>query len=227
MGAEWWSVVQVVAWIVERSDDAVERAARAKLVRSLEQLVPGLRPRSTTDDPPVTLAAAPAELLRTARARRITIYGRRGPDGPRPIAIGPEFRLSDRGGRISLGDEQMHRVGHVWIDLSVRADECKACWPPPAIVATGATESQVEPRADDETIKAWMGGEIVRRRNTDEPRDRDSMALAARLEFPGLGSTRSKELYAALDNKLKGKRGPKNRDPRKRDKGRRISGQNN
>ena len=69
---------------------------------------------------------------------------------------------------------------------------------------------------DDVTVKTWMAAEILKRRDTREQTDRDSIALAARDEFDGLGTVRSKELYTALDKTLKGKRGPK---------GPRISGQ--
>jgi hypothetical protein len=33
-GTGWWSVLQAIAWLVERSDAAVERTARLRLLRA-------------------------------------------------------------------------------------------------------------------------------------------------------------------------------------------------
>jgi hypothetical protein len=103
-----------------------------------------------------------------------------------------------------------------WDMLRVPSADALKVWPPqtesPASPSapSKAAPSAPEPAWDDRIVKTWMGGEILkRRRETGEQTDRDSIAMAARIKFDGLGTERSKKLYRALDKDLKGKRGPK------------------
>jgi hypothetical protein len=71
--------------------------------------------------------------------------------------------------------------------------------------------SPVESSVDDETVKTWMGGKIIERRNRGEPTDLPIMVNTARAEFSdqGLGERRARKIYSTLDKELKGKRGPR------------------
>ena len=68
-----------------------------------------------------------------------------------------------------------------------------------------------EAPVDDETIKAWMAGEVVSRRKRRERTSSPIIVAAARTEFRdrGLGERHARALYKTLDKKWKGKRGPR------------------
>jgi hypothetical protein len=128
--AEWWSVVQAIAWIVEGTSQAVERAASVRGIQGLQGL--RLRPTSRGDGPPVSLSAAPADLLRAARLGRLMIHGRQGVTSELqtvPVRYEDRAILNDLRGQLCFGDEKMQRAGQLWLDLSVRADECRRQWP--------------------------------------------------------------------------------------------------
>ena len=76
----WWTVVQAVVWIIRRNLLLVERASGIRTFAALQRLQE-LRPVSVGDDPPIPLAAAPAELNRAVKDGRVGIYGRRRGSG--------------------------------------------------------------------------------------------------------------------------------------------------
>jgi hypothetical protein len=136
---EWWSVVQAIAWLVERSDAAIERTAALHLLRALRFVVPALRARSFDGRPPVSLDAAPIELLAAVRRRRLVLRGRERGVGPQaPVPMLPDWRLQDRRNAVCVGGDDVYREGGFWSDLWLSADACRACWPgapapPPAV----------------------------------------------------------------------------------------------
>jgi hypothetical protein len=79
----------------------------------------------------VTLAAAPDELAQAWRARRIALYGREWGKGPsRSIRGLHDLCLRDHRGEVCLGDSGLYfDTRRFWSSLSVRADECRRCWP--------------------------------------------------------------------------------------------------
>ena len=130
--AKWWTVVQAITWIVWRRLLLVERAAGIRTIAALQRLQE-LRPVAVGDDPPISPAEAPAELVRAARDGRVAIHGRRGGSGKRDsIRLRGYLQapwLTDHGNEVCLTNEQMTRTGDYWTDLWVRSDECMAEWP--------------------------------------------------------------------------------------------------
>ena len=128
----WWSIPQAFVWIVTRSEPKVSRAGSLRTAASLLRMT-GIRPLSAPDEPPVTLAAAPDELVQAWRARRIALYGRARGKGPsRSIPRRGDLRFRDHRGEVCLGDRALYfDTRPFWSSLSVRAADCRRCWPTP------------------------------------------------------------------------------------------------
>jgi hypothetical protein len=128
----WWSIPQVFVWIVTRSESKVLRAGNLRTAASLLRMT-GIRSLSVPEEPPVTLAAAPDELVQAWQARRIALYGREGGKGPsRSIPGRGGLCLRDYRGEVCLGDRTLYFDARpFWSSLSVRADDCRRCWPAP------------------------------------------------------------------------------------------------
>lgn len=126
----WWSIPQAFVWIVTRSESKVLRAGRLRTAASLRRMT-GIRSLSASEEPPVTLAAAPDELVQAWQARRIALYGCEWGKGPsRSIPGRGGIRLRDYRGEICLGARTLHfDTRPFWSSLSVRADDCKRRWP--------------------------------------------------------------------------------------------------
>ncbi|GEP61290.1 hypothetical protein RSO01_84560 [Reyranella soli] len=143
--SEWWTAAQAIAWIVEGTSQAVERAAAVKGMDGLQRL--RLRPTSRWDGPPVSLAAAPAEMLRVARLGRLVIRGRHGVGSDLQAVPVRYEQMAFLDARLCFADEKNRRVGLLWVDLWARADECQRQWPgvPNAPVAPETKEKSVSP----------------------------------------------------------------------------------
>ena len=186
----WWSVPQALAWIVTRDESRVERASSLRSIASLQR-ASGLPPVSTGDGPPISLAAAPAELLRAARRRRVTVMGRLGQDEATPVPIRQDTRLWDHGGRPCLGDETMRRAGGLWSELWIRADECKACWPPPngrreALAVPSLRSASLSPKPTSAAMEAWYRLRMEGHDPQQPPPSREDDLKAAERHF-GIG----------------------------------------
>ena len=129
----WWSVPQALIWIVTRSESQVLRAASLRTIASVLRLT-GIRSRSGPEEPPVTLAATPDELAQAWQGRRIDLYGREWAKGPSRLIRGRSgLCLRDHRGEVCLGDRTLYFDSRrFWSSLSVRADDCRRCWPSPA-----------------------------------------------------------------------------------------------
>jgi hypothetical protein len=129
----WWSVPQAIVWIVTRSETQPLRADGVRTLAGVKRMK-GIRPESGRDEPPVSLAAAPNELLHAWRARRIRLVGRKwGKEPSRSIAARSDLRLREYRGETCLGYKTLYfDTNPFWSNLSVRADDCKRCWPAPA-----------------------------------------------------------------------------------------------
>jgi hypothetical protein len=57
--------------------------------------------------------------------------------------------------------------------------------------------------------EAWLRGEMVRRAKVGEKKDRDTMVVALRHEYPHVGERKARSLFTALPAELKERRGPK------------------
>ena len=128
----WWSVPQALVWIVTRSESQVLRAASLRTTASVLRLT-GIKSVSVPEEPPVTLAAAPDELTQAWQARRIALYGREWSKGPsRSIRGRSDLCLRDHQGEICFGGRTLYfDTRRFWSNLSVRADDCRRCWPSP------------------------------------------------------------------------------------------------
>ena len=128
----WWSLPQALIWIVTRSEPQVLRAAGLQTITSLARMA-RLKSLSALGEPPVKLAAAPDELIQAWQARRVALYGREwGKGSSRPIRRRLDLCLRDHHGEVCLGDKTLYfDVRPFWSSVSVRADDCKRCWPAP------------------------------------------------------------------------------------------------
>ncbi len=123
---------QAVVWIVTRSESQVLRADGVRTGAELGRMT-GMRRASGLDKPPVSLAAAPDELLQAWQAGRIALFGRKWGKEPSRSILGPSgLRLRDYRGEVCLGDRTLYFDKRpFWSNLSVRADDCKRCWAEP------------------------------------------------------------------------------------------------
>jgi hypothetical protein len=130
--SSWWSIPQVFVWIVTRNESKVSRAGSLRTAAGLLRMT-GIRPLSVPEDPPVTLTAAPDELVQAWQGRRIALYGRAWGKGPsRSIPGRGDLCLRDYRGEVCLGERTLYfDTRPFWSSLSVRADDCKRCWPAP------------------------------------------------------------------------------------------------
>jgi hypothetical protein len=129
----WWSVPEAIVWIVTRSESQLGRAHGVRTLAALERMK-GIRQTPGASEPPVSVAAAPAELMHAWRARRITLVGRKwSNESSRSIAARSGLNLRDYRGEVCLGNKTLYfDANPFWSNLSVRADDCKRCWPAPA-----------------------------------------------------------------------------------------------
>jgi len=132
LSSPWWSIPQAIVWIVTRSETQVLRADVVRTVAGLGRMT-GIRRASGLDEPPVSLSAAPDELLQAWQARRIALFGRKWSREPSRSILGRSgLRLRDYRGEVCLGDRTLYFDRRpFWSNLSVRADHCKRCWPEP------------------------------------------------------------------------------------------------
>jgi hypothetical protein len=208
----WWSVPQALVWIVSRSEALVERALSLTTIASLKQL--GLRPFSTGEGLPVTLNAAPNELIRAAIAEKISIYGEKysGPPGIELVPVRELFwpELFDINGLNGcwpciIEKRQLQPDRRAWTALLVRADDTRGFWP-----LKSESKDETDSGVSETIIDAWLRGEMATRRRVGELKDRDTMVVAVMTEFPGqLSKTRAKALFTAVPEDLKDKPGPK------------------
>jgi hypothetical protein len=210
----WWSIPQVFVWIVTRSESKVLRAGSLRTAASLRQMT-GIRPLSVPEEPPVTLAAAPDELVRAWQARRIALYGREWGKGPsRSIAARAGLRLRDYRSEICLGDRTLHFDIHpFWSSLSVRADACRRCWPTPLDqTARTSRPSRAARRPSDAEVLALIEEKRKAFRAEQKRAGRDVLLRAAMNHF-GLSRKVALDIWNSASRDRKGGR-PKKAKPR-------------
>jgi hypothetical protein len=159
--AQWWSIVQAVAWMVERSERAVERAMKVPLLRSLKRMTPRLVPTSTGDSPPISLDAAPGELLRAVREDRVTIRGQlRGVAELNTVPVQLGDKLQDHKGAPCIGGTDVYRGGRFWSGLFIRSEDCMRLWPAPVrtptVNGTGLAAAPLMP-SPEPPVNSWVG----------------------------------------------------------------------
>src|SRR5580704_11041803 len=114
----------------------------------------GIRSLSVLEEPPVTLAAAPDELVQAWHARRVALCRRGGGKGQsRSIPGRSGLCLRDYRGEVCLGERTLYfNTRPFWSSLSVRADDCRRCWPTPVDRKTRTARQSTAARrpSDDE-----------------------------------------------------------------------------
>ena len=121
MSSPWWSIPQAIIWIVTLSESQVLRADGVRTVVGLGRMT-GMRRASDLDEPPVSLSAAPDELLQAWQARRVALFGRKWGKEPSRLILGPRgLGLRDYRGEVCLGDRTLFFVRPpFWSSLSGR-----------------------------------------------------------------------------------------------------------
>jgi len=210
----WWSIPQVLMWIVTRSESKVLRAGSLQTAASLLRMT-GIRPLSLPEEPPVTLAAAPDELVQAWQARRLALYGRARGKGPsRSIPGRGGLCLRDYRGEVCLGDRTLYFDARpFWSSLSVRADDCRRCWPTPV----GQTARTSRPlaaarRPSDGEVLALIEEKRKAFRAERKRAGRDVLLRAAMNHF-GLSRKVALDIWNSAPRDRKGGR-PKNARPR-------------
>jgi hypothetical protein len=134
----------------------------------------------------VSLSAAPDELLQAWQARRIALFGRKWGKEPSRLILGLSgLRLRDYRGEVCLGDRTLYvDTRPFWSNLSVRADDCKRCWPEPASRTQPASGPAVsERRASDGEVRAFIEEERKALRAERKRAGRDVLLRAAMSHF--------------------------------------------
>jgi len=127
LSSPWWSIPQAIIWIVTRSESQVLRADGVRTVAGLGRMT-GMKWASDLNEPPVSLSAAPDELLQVWQARRIALFGRKWGKEPSRLILGLSGpHLRDYRGEVCLADKTLYIDTRLfWSNLSVRADDCLA-----------------------------------------------------------------------------------------------------
>ena len=215
MSSPWWSIPQAIIWIVTRSDSQVLRADGVRTVAGLGRMT-GVRRTSGLDEPPVSLTAAPDELLRARQARRIALFGCKWGKEPSRMILGPRgLGLRDYRGEACLGDRTHYfDTRPFWSNLSVRADDCKRCWPGPATRTQPASESLASTRCpSDGEVRAFIEEKRKALRAERKRAGRDVLLTAA-MSYFGLPRKVALDIWNGAPRDRKGGRPTKDKpDP--------------
>jgi hypothetical protein len=185
LSSPWWSIPQAIIWIVTRSESQVLRADGIRTVAGLRRLT-GMRRASGRDEPPISLAAAPDELLQAWQARHIVLFGRKwGKEPSRLILRISDLGLRDHRGEVCLGDRTLYFATRpFWSNLSVRADDCKRCWPEPATRTLPTSRPSVSARRpSDGEVRAFIEERRKALRAERKRAGRDVLLRAAMSHF--------------------------------------------
>ncbi len=196
-----------------RSESQLLRADGIRTIAGVGR-TKGIRAASGLDEPPVSLAAAPKELLQAWRVRRIAIFGGKwGKEPPGAIVRPSDLRLRDYRREVCLGDGPLYfDTDPFWSNLSVRAGDCKRCWPTPAAgKEPGSRPLAAARRASDSEVLAFMEEERQALRTERKRAGRDVLLRAAMNHF-GLSRKIALDVWKSAARYHKGGR-PKNVKP--------------
>jgi len=185
LSSPWWSIPQAIIWIVTRSESQVLRADGVPTVAGLGRMT-GVRRASSLDEPPVSLSAASDELLQAWQAGRIALFGRKwGKEPSRLIRRVSDLGLRDHRGEVCLGDRTLYfGTRPFWSNLSVRADDCKRCWPEPVTRKLPTSRPSVSgPRPSDSEVRAFIEEKRKALRAERKRAGRDVLLSAAMSHF--------------------------------------------
>ena len=213
LSSPWWSIPQAIIWIVTRSESQLRRADGVRTMAGVRRMK-GIRAASSLDEPPVSFTAAPNELLLAWRARHIALFGCKwGKEPSRSIARQSDLHFRDYSGEACLGDETLYFNTHpFWSNLSVRADDCKRCWPVPAAGKEPGSRSLVAAhRPSDGEVLAFTEEKRQVLRAERKRAGRDVLLGAAMIHF-GLSRKIALDIWNSAARDHKGGR-PKNAKP--------------
>jgi hypothetical protein len=212
----WWSIPQAIVWIVTRNDSQLLSAAGIPTIASVIRMK-SVGSSSTSCEPPVSLAAAADELLCAWRAGRIALVGRKWGKAPsRSISARSHIRFRDHNGEVCLGGATLYfNTRPFWSNLSVRADDCKRCWP-----MAGAEKLDSRPLAaarhpSDGEVLAFVDEKRQALRNERKGAGRDVL-LGAAMDHFGLSRKVALAIWNSAARDRKGGR-PKNTNPKRTD----------
>jgi hypothetical protein len=213
LSSPWWSIPQAIVWIVTRSDSQLLRADGVRTLAGIGKMK-GIRPASSLDEPLQSLAAAPNELLHAWRTRRIAIFGQKwGKELAGPIVGRSNLRFRDYRREVCLGDGTLYfDTNPFWSNLSVRADDCKRCWPAPfAKNMPSSRPLSAASRPSDSEVLAFMEEKRQALRAERKRAGRDVLLGAAMNHF-GLSRKTTLDIWNSAARDHKGGR-PKNAKP--------------
>lgn len=213
LSSAWWSIPQAIIWIVTCSESQLLRAEGVRTMAGVGKMK-RIGPASSLDAPPVSLVAAPNEVLLAWRARRIALFGCKwGTEPSRSIAGRSALHLRDHRGEVCLGDRTLHFDTHsFWSSLSVRADDCKRCWPAPAVGKEPSSRPLAAARRpSDSEVLAFMDEKRQALRMELKRAGRDVLLGAAMTHF-GLSRKIALDIWNSAARDHKGGR-PKNAKP--------------
>lgn len=204
---------QAIIWIVTRSESQLLRADGVWTMTGVRRMK-GIRAASSLDKPPVSLTASPNELLLAlARPTYCALWLQMGQEPSRSIGRQSDLHFRDYSGEARLGDETLYFNTHpFWSNLSVRADDCKRCWPMPAAGKEPGSRSFVAAhRPSGGEVLAFIEEKRQVLRAERKRAGRDVLLGAAMIHF-GLSRTIALDIWnsAARDHKC-GR--PKNAKP--------------
>jgi hypothetical protein len=212
----WWSIPQAIIWIVTRSETEVSRASGSNTISSLRRVI-GIRPLSDRQEPPVSLAAAPNDLLRAWQATHITLYGREwGKGRSRSIPTRSGLHLRDYRGEVCLGAPTLYfDTSRYWSNLYVRPDDCKRRWPA-VLEQTAEASRPLAParHSTDSEVLAFLEGRREALRAERKRAGRDVLLRAAMDHF-GLSRKVALDIWNSAARDRKGGR-PKTAKARQR-----------
>src|SRR5262249_21749465 len=142
----------------------VARVPASAQMYELEAL--DLQPNLDGPDMPVSLAAAPHDLIRQAVAGEIEFCGRFYNEATshvgehQKVSVSADQHLQDHAGKICLvdGSDPWRRAPIVyWADLWVLAEQCKACWPATILPANKTADVQPKGRLGRRPKWDWDG----------------------------------------------------------------------
>ena len=148
MSSPWWSIPQAIIWVVTRSESQLLRADGARTLAGVER-TKGIRPASGWTSLRCPLQQRPMNCCTLGGLGVFGIFGRKwGNEPSRSIARRSDLRLRDYSGEVCLGDSTLYfDTNPFWSNLSVRADDCKRCWPAPAAEKEGTLDRLQPPTA--------------------------------------------------------------------------------
>jgi hypothetical protein len=181
---QWWSLIQIAAWLSTRSEKDVKRVADLEELRELTHA--GLRPVGVDGAPAVPIQVALSEVLRAAADERLSLFGHeRGQGRLVKIPVRARHIPVDMDGKACIRDADMYRPRSTsWNYVVAKPSECRSVWLP---------RSQGDKSLQE--MIAWTIWEKKRRIKIGKEHTGPDMVIAMRRKFPGLEERAARAIY--------------------------------